>query len=158
MTPVRLTYFSRNRVDRLSGPMNDRVAEILATSVFHNRRDDVTGALVHDGKWFAQVLEGEETVVSRTFERILRDGRHSDVTLVKMQPVAARQFEFWWMASVAWSEDIADIFRHYGEGDRFDPQLMPSDRLGDLIEALVSRTAQLQGKAKWTRRNATNAA
>jgi hypothetical protein len=158
MIIVRLTYYSRNHVDQFGGPIHDRIHDILLESVTNNRRDDVTGALIHDDRWFAQALEGPETMVSATFERILRDRRHSDVRLIKMQPVSARRFGAWWMACVARSADNADLFRHHCEGDCFDPQLMRADRLGDLIEAVVDRAPSPQGKAAWTIRGVTNAA
>ena len=158
MTIVRLTYFSRNHLDRLGGPMQDRIHDILIESVTNNRRDDVTGALIHDDKWFAQALEGPEPMVSATFERILRDPRHADVRLIKMQPVAARRFASWWMACVARSEDNADLFRHHCESECFDPQLMRAERLGDLIEAVMARTPRHQAKAAWTGGSVTNAA
>jgi hypothetical protein len=157
MIIVRLTYYSRNHVDQLGGSIHDRIHDILLESVTNNRRDDVTGALIHDDKWFAQALEGPETMVTATFERILRDPRHSDVRLIKMQPVPARRFGAWWMACVARSEENADLFRHHCEGECFDPQLMRADRLGDLIEAVVDRAPSPQGKAAWTR-GVTNAA
>jgi hypothetical protein len=158
MIIVRLTYFSRNRLERLSGPMSDRFTEILATSVANNSRDDVTGALIYDDKWFAQVLEGAEDTVSRTFERILRDPRHSDVSLVKMETVIKRRFGFRWMASAAWRDDNSELFRQYAEDGRFDPSLMRPDRLGELIEAAVAATAQSQGRKAWTTGSDMNAA
>ena len=158
MIIVRLTYYSRNRLDRLAGAMRDRIHDILIESVANNRRDDVTGALIHDERWFAQALEGPETMVSATFERILRDRRHADVRLIKMQPVATRRFDAWWMACVARSADNADLFLHHCEGECFDPQLLRADRLGDLIEAVVARTPRHQGIAAWTTGSATNAA
>jgi len=158
MIIVRLTYFSRNHIDRSGGPIHDRIHDILIESVTNNRRDDITGALIHDDIWFAQALEGPETMVSATFERILRDPRHSDVRLIKMQPVPARRFAAWWMVCVGRGEDNADLFRHHCESECFDPQLMRPDRLGDLIEAVVARTARPQGNAAWTSGGATNAA
>jgi Sensors of blue-light using FAD len=158
MIIVRLTYFSRNNCDRL-GPSNpDHVNDILIESVANNRRDDVTGALIHDQKWFAQELEGPEAAVSAAFERILRDPRHSGVRLVKMGPVAARRFAAWWLAVVGHTPDNADLFRHYGQSECFDPELIAADRLGDLIEALVGRAPQQQGRTPWTTRNGSNAA
>jgi hypothetical protein len=147
MIIVRLTYYSRNRIDRLGGPMQDKIHDILIESVANNRRDDITGALIHDDKWFAQALEGPEPLVSATFERILRDPRHSDVRLIKMQPVETRRFAAWWMACVPRSHDNADLFRRHCESECFDPQLMRADRLGDLIEAVVAHTPRQQGKA-----------
>lgn len=158
MIIVRLTYYSRNLLDRLGGPIQERAHDILIESVANNRRDDITGALIHDDKWFAQALEGPEAAVTATFERILRDPRHGEVKLIKMQPVPARRFGAWWMACVARCDDNAELFRHHCEGERFDPRLMRADRLGDLIEAVVARTPRHQGTAAWTAGSVTNAA
>jgi hypothetical protein len=129
--------------------VHERINDILIESVTNNRRDEVTGALIYDPRWFAQTLEGPEAAVFATFERILRDPRHGEVTLIKMQPVAARRFGASWMACVARSENNADLFRQYCESEGFDPQLMRSDRLGDLIEAVVERAPSHQGGAVW---------
>jgi len=144
MNITRLTYYSRISIDGEAQSIADRFEDILIESVTNNRRDDVTGALIHDDTWFAQVLEGSEAAVSATFERIWRDRRHCDVRLVKIQPVAARRFAASWMTLVGRHESNADLFRHYGEGERFDPQLMLADRLGDLIEALAARAPGAQ--------------
>jgi hypothetical protein len=147
MMITRLTYYSRNRIDEAAASLHDGIEDILIVSVANNRRDDVTGALIHDDNWFAQVLEGDEAVVSATFERILRDPRHSDVRLVKIQPDSVRRFAASWMTITARSNDNADLFRHYGDSEGFDPQLMLADRLGDLIEAVVARSQEQKGKA-----------
>lgn len=157
MTLVRLTYYSRNLLDRPSGPMQELINDIVTKSVANNRRDDVTGALIHDGPWFAQALEGPESVVSTTFERILRDPRHDEVKLIKMQPVETRRFGAW-MTCVGRDEANAELFRQHCEGDRFDPRLMRPDRLGDLIEAVVARAGAPQGTAAWAGGSVTNAA
>ncbi len=151
MVLFRLTYFSRIR---LHGPINDHLDEILVTSVANNRRDDITGTLVYDRKWFAQTLEGRESIVSATFERILCDCRHSDISLISMQPVTERRFVDCWMRGIAYGADNSELFRHYGENDHFDPQLMRADRLRDLIEGLAARTMN----TPWAPSTATNAA
>ncbi len=161
---VRLIYYSRNRVAadprrHGGGPCglaHDPIDDILIESVANNRRDDITGALIHDAHWFAQALEGPETMVSATFERILRDRRHRDVRLIGMQPVAQRRFAAWWMACVAHAADNAGLFRQHCEGDSFDPQRMRADRLGDLIEAVAARAPPQQAQARDG--SATNAA
>src|SRR6516164_5399247 len=58
MIIVRLTYYSRNLLDRLGGPIREGINDILIESVANNRCDDVTGALIYDKRWFAQTLEG----------------------------------------------------------------------------------------------------
>jgi hypothetical protein len=137
MAIIRVAYFSHNRLDCFNAPMSDRVAEILATSVANNRRDGITGALVYDDKWFAQVLEGSERAVTNAFERILRDERHCDVRLVVMGPILERAFAASPMAVAVRGAENADLFRHHCESDRFDPALMSADRMMLLIEAVV---------------------
>jgi hypothetical protein len=156
MMLIRLTYFSRNRLDQWYGSRDCGIAEILATSVANNLRDCITGALICDDRWFVQALEGAEAKVSAAFERILRDQRHGDVSLVTMQAVTDRRFANFAMVSVFRDQDNDDLFRHYAEDESFDPRQMRPDRLSDLIEAVVQRGAT--GGPQWTRRHATNAA
>lgn len=158
MIIVRLTFYSRNLLDRLGGPIGERINDILIESVANNRRDDVTGALIFDEKWFAQALEGPEPAVSATFERILRDPRHGEVKLIKMQPVQARRFGAWWMTCIAHGEANSNLFRQHCECGPFEPPLMRADRLGDLIEAVAARTAAHHGAAAWAAGSVTNAA
>ncbi len=156
MMLIRLTYFSRNRLADWYGSKDCGIAEILATSVANNLRDCITGALICDDRWFVQSLEGGESKVSAAFERILRDQRHRDVSLVTMQAVAERRFPNFAMLCVFRDEDNADLFRHYAEDERFDPRQMRADRLSDLIEAVVDRGAT--GGPAWMKKRASNAA
>jgi hypothetical protein len=156
MKLIRLTYFSRNRLDQWYGSRDCGIAEILAISVANNLRDCITGALICDDRWFVQALEGVENKVSATFERILRDQRHRDVSLVTMQAVAQRRYPNFAMVCLFRDEDNSDLFRHYSEDEGFDPREMRADRLSDLIEAVVDRGAP--GGPAWTTKRATNAA
>ena len=144
MILIRLTFFSRNRLDRLGG---GSVAEILATSRSNNQLDRITGAMIYDERWFAQEIEGTETALSVTFERILRDRRHADVSLVTMQPVAERRYRDVAMIGVARSSKNNDLFRHYCEGARFDPRLMRPDRISDLVGAVIVRASRATNAA-----------
>ena len=155
MKLIRLIYHSRSRLADWYDSRDCGMAEIMATSVANNLRDQITGALICDQQWFAQALEGAESEVSATFERILRDQRHRDVSLVTMQAVSERRFAGFAMVCVARAEDNADLFRHYGEDEHFDPRQMRADRLFDLIEAAVGRTS---GGAQWTTKSVTTAA
>ena len=156
MMLIRLTYFSRNRLNDWYSSKDCGIAEILATSVANNLRDCITGALICDDRWFVQELEGAEGKVSAAFERILRDQRHRDVSLVTMQAVAARRFPRFAMACLFRDEDNCDLFRHYGEDEILDPRKMRADRLSDLIEAVADRGTA--GGPEWTRKRVTNAA
>lgn len=75
------------------------VAEILATSRRNNATAGVTGLLLYDGKRFLQALEGSETAVSTTYERIKRDTRHRGIVLLSSKVVETRSFGEWSMAA-----------------------------------------------------------
>jgi hypothetical protein len=156
MMLIRLTYFSRNRLAEWYASKDAGIAEILAASVANNLRDCVTGALICDDHWFVQALEGAENKVSAAFERILRDQRHRDVSLVTMQAVTDRRYPNAAMVCVLRGQDNDDVFRHYSEGECFDPRQLRPDRLSDLIEALVQR--RTTGGPAWTKTRASNAA
>src|SRR6478735_7693379 len=100
----RLVYASKNL---LQGPEPDVMAairQILEASQRNNTAVGVTGALMFNGGAFAQVREGPRRGVEATFERIQRDLRHSDVTVLQCGPAESRGFANWSMAFVGQSD------------------------------------------------------
>jgi Sensors of blue-light using FAD len=95
----RLIYSSHSRI----GPEQARteLGEIFDTARRHNRELGVTGALVVADDWFAQTLEGEESVVRKLYEGIAADSRHEQVTLLEATYVEDRTFGRWAMARVS---------------------------------------------------------
>ena len=77
------------------------LAEILKAARTNNADLGVTGALMLYDDWFAQVLEGPQTVVEALFARIKADPRHDGVRLNEAGPVGKRLFGKWAMAVVA---------------------------------------------------------
>ena len=90
MALLRIIYFSENRIGFTS--RNRRIRDLQAESVAKNARAKLSGALAHDDLWFIQVLEGEEAQVKSTFERILKDPRHANVSIISKGIVPARLF------------------------------------------------------------------
>ncbi|MGE5148260.1 MAG: BLUF domain-containing protein [Candidatus Eiseniibacteriota bacterium] len=64
----------------------------------NNRRLGVTGMLLYDDGNFMQALEGEEATVRMLAERIRRDTRHGDMSVVMEYTSPAREFPGWDMA------------------------------------------------------------
>lgn len=90
----QLVYISTAR----AGITDADVDAILATSRHNNRRDEITGLLVHDGKRFLQALEGYGPLVEAAFTRIKADPRHRAAVMLSFREVADRQFGTWDMA------------------------------------------------------------
>ena len=90
--------FSVVYVSSASRPFStEELAALLATSRRNNTRDGITGMLLYRDGNIMQVLEGEEAAVRALFERVRRDPRHHDVTVL-LEEHGPRQFAEWSMA------------------------------------------------------------
>lgn len=70
---------------------------ILSTARRRNSRHDITGALICRADVYLQLLEGPAEAIGDTFERIQRDDRHMEVTLIRDHQVEGRLFPQWSM-------------------------------------------------------------
>ena len=84
------------------------LAELLARARQGNADRDVSGILLHiDGNFF-QVLEGEAVTVDALYEHILKDPRHTRVTMIVREPIARRAFADWSMGFAELAADELD--------------------------------------------------
>lgn len=95
---LSLVYISRACLP--PGEARDRLREILDVAVRRNMASGITGALVHTGSDFAQVLEGPEAEVSRVMASILIDPRHDRVSIIRRDQIEERSFPNWGMALI----------------------------------------------------------
>jgi hypothetical protein len=124
----RLTYVSAVSslaMTALAAEMQD----ILAVSVFNNRRDGLTGLLLCDGDLFAQVLEGDQPLVEACFARILGDRRNVGPIVRERGLVEERLFPRWSMCALTLSP-------------RDDALLTPADTGYDLARASAGALLQ----------------
>jgi Sensors of blue-light using FAD len=77
----------------------------------------VTGMLLYIDGGFFQVLEGDSAIVDDVFSRIQRDARHSRITLIIREPIAARDFSEWTMGFC--TVDALQAGELIGENDFF---------------------------------------
>jgi len=70
---------------------------ILEKARSRNEQDAVTGFLLYADESFLQILEGEEAVLTATFDRIAQDPRHTDLRLLQRSPISQRRFGSWTM-------------------------------------------------------------
>ncbi len=97
----RLTY-----VSKLNALLSeDDILEIGRISSVNNRKIDVTGILISVRDYFFQILEGEEAIVDELVEKIRRDPRHNEITVLSAETgCEERLFADWDMKTVALSE------------------------------------------------------
>ena len=96
----RVVYCSRNFIGDTAPQQDAEIGSILQSSRANNSRKNVTGALLYNHGYFAQVLEGPRASVEETFERIQRDLRHGDITVLEGSDATQRDFPNWSMAHV----------------------------------------------------------
>lgn len=127
-------------VSRTPEQVEPRVVHaILAASRRLNRQHDVTGALAYSGGYFAQVLEGDAAHLSALLQRIARDPRHRDLTVVFEQLITRRDYAEWSMGYL-YDAGLSD------ELERLlclaaDPARAPDDSLPRRIFAHISDPA-----------------
>jgi hypothetical protein len=105
---ARVIYASQAR-DVERGAFAELVRTVLVKSIHNNRLAAVTGFLVAGEGRFLQLLEGPVAEVQATFERIRRDERHFDVSVISHGVVERRLFRDWNMGQhqiVAADQDV----------------------------------------------------
>ena len=133
----RLVYYSRNEVEGGVNALDGVIDQILSVSQHNNGQAEVTGALLFNTGCFGQVLEGPRRAVEATFERIQRDPRHSDVTLLAFETTTKRAFPNWSMGYVGAKPADADRFGAIAQTSGFDPSRMTADRLLETLNGLA---------------------
>ena len=100
---------------------DDALSDLLAQCRTRNLAEDVTGMLLYKDGSFMQALEGSRDTIFRTYDRIGRDPRHKNLTLLRDRAIPARSFDGWSMGFR--SLDAADLSRIPGyahlSGDTF---------------------------------------
>jgi Sensors of blue-light using FAD len=137
-----LLYMSRATREMAPGEIDG----LLERARARNASLGVTGALLHYGGRFMQVLEGDAGAVEGCFRRILDDPRHTQVTRLHGEVIAAPRFKEWSMRyiSAAGTPDRAvESFL-----DRLEHQPTP-DSVRQAIELLHRLSS---GSADWQAR------
>ncbi len=95
---ISLLYVSRAVLP--AGSEDRQLIEILHAARARNPANEITGALIHLGGYFAQILEGESDAVNQLMIDILRDRRHTDVRIIEVARIERRRFQHTGMAWV----------------------------------------------------------
>jgi hypothetical protein len=152
MNLVRLTYASR--LSRDCGP--DALGKIMTVSRRNNKKLGVSGALCYSPRGFLQILEGPANAVNELYNRIVRDVRHSSVTLLEYVPIPHRDFEFWSMAYVRTDEITRLLLEKYSTRHVFDPfEMGPAQARGFLMAVAQERADFLSKQQNAIRQSAT---
>lgn len=121
----RLVYESR--ATGSTGSLTN-LATILAESQRNNDRDGLTGVLAAHGERYIQVIEGPPATLDNLLKRLNGDRRHREVSIIGREPISARRFGNWTMASARITPAQADTLDRLIEAQDATP-----DRIVDLL-------------------------
>ena len=140
---VRLLYASR----AAESVNPDALGAILKRSKAHNPTVGVTGVLCFcfTAGVFLQVLEGGRSAVSRLYNAIAHDPRHTDVELLSYEEIGERQFAGWAMGQVNMNRLNPALLLRYSETATLDPYTVSGKASMALFNELVA-TASVVGQ------------
>ena len=112
------------------------IEEILLTARKETKRNNVTGMLCFNRKYFLQCLEGSRTKVNETYHRILNDKRHERIIMLDYREISEREFDTWSMGYVPESSLSAPVNLKYSGTPDFSPYDMSGESAHKLLFAL----------------------
>ena len=136
---VRLLYASRASKDI----DNTYMLTILEQSRRNNPAAGVTGILCYSGQMFMQVLEGNRREVSRLYNKIASDPRHTDVEILLFEDIMERRFSNWTMGQVNLAKVNTSILLKYSEFPTLNPYVLGGKASMALLDELMSNAAIL---------------
>lgn len=115
--------YSSKAVPQIS---ENELRDIISAAERNNRENNITGLLIFYNGTFIQMLEGDESAVMETFDKIEEDERHTAVLKLFSGNEEKRHFPDWKMALRVVDEatfNKIDAYETLEEGDRFLNQI-----------------------------------
>lgn len=119
----------------------DDIETILSAARKHNKKNNVTGMLCFNRKYFLQCLEGSRTNVNQTYHKILNDSRHSHIVLLDYKEITRREFGAWSMGYMPESSLTAPMNLKYSGKSEFIPYEMSGESAHQMMLELRTLTS-----------------
>lgn len=143
MKLVRLIYASH-----LVAPLaKTDTQQILAASLRRNNGIGVTGYLCVSATHALQCLEGPRDAVNTVYNLVAADPRHTNVTLLRYVEAWRRLFPVWDMGFTSDLATAAPESARWHDEAGFNPYLVDSDLIENVIEALCENAEKVELRA-----------
>jgi hypothetical protein len=133
----RLAYCSKSKLTGAATALQQDIQEILDVSRRNNHAASVTGALLFNAGFFAQVLEGDRDAIEQTFERITCDPRHAETMILQFEPIKEVGFPDWSMGYVGRSQTDTALLSQFETGAGLDKDALKGDRIFQMLRSLA---------------------
>lgn len=117
--------------------------EMLMRTRVKNKALGITGILLYLDPFFIQVLEGEDNIVNKLFNRIKKDPRHYKATPIYKKSIDKHYFENWTMGFKKF--DYSDVEKMEGFSDVLQKPNMNfldtyPNKIGELLDMFKHET------------------
>ena len=115
-----------------SAALDDGIlTKILAISRAWNFEHNITGILLYNDGNFMQVLEGPGNEIKSIFEKIKKDKKHKEVSLIACKNVKCRSYSEWSMAFRTVDKNLFNQIRIEAYSDPLNTRLLPDNPNAD---------------------------
>ncbi|MGD9969397.1 MAG: EAL domain-containing protein [Sulfuricurvum sp.] len=112
------------------------IQELLTLSHRRNRERNLTGAVVFDGQYFIQCLEGDAETVNALFAKIKQDSRHHSISVIDHSQIIHRQFTEWQMSYMGHFV-YNYVISTFCQDVAYDPYMMEREELLSLLQNII---------------------
>ena len=137
-TYTRLVYASTS-TSKPAGIRND-LNNILDEAQRFNSQYDICGVLYYSNGFFFQCVEGSRADIANLYERLLKDPRHRDVNLLKLEEIVDPSFKRWQMKFVQHDAAVQAFFNSR-QWENFYPYALDSHVVDSFLEILLLQEA-----------------
>jgi Sensors of blue-light using FAD len=143
MKLVRLIYASR-----LPTPLTKAASQnILNIAERFNGEAGITGYLCVSPLYALQCLEGSRDAVNALYNKIAADERHEQCTILRYTEPWRRLFPEWHMGFSNELSTAAPESSRWRDAQGFNPYLVDSDLIENVVEELCERTERFEMRA-----------
>ncbi len=142
MSVTQLCYRSRIHWPALRYSLDDEVEMSLKRIRRINSMAGVTGALILTDNHVFQLLEGPWPSIKRTFECVLEDRRHSDLTVLSNEEQEYRLFHNCWMHFCDLREEAEGNYSKFFGGLLSHPDRTCSEDVMELLLILSTNMGE----------------
>ncbi len=116
------------------------IEQILERSVANNQKLGVTGVLLYSQSRFLQYIEGDFRTIMTLYEKIKKDERHYDATMIALMPISKRVFPNWQMAGKSLNLDEVNFKKRMSlaEQNEFEELLSGQRTDGARVTKLIA--------------------
>jgi len=118
------------------------IDKILESARKNNGKNNITGMLCFNRKFFLQYLEGSREQVNETYHHILNDPRHKKIIILDYKEIALRDFPNWSMSYVPESSLTDPVNLKYSGSSNFTPY----DMSGESAQKMMLELSETMSK------------